>query len=323
MEKTFIKQVNIAPLFRKLGLEMADHIISEAPEMYPFKGRVEDNWAYYTGAAFLKLRTVLEQEQATVKNFSIVGIGSGVEGVAALKIFHLGIENLTITDIDKITAQGAADNIGPQRANIIPLVGSFAEPLAALPFKQDIIFGNVPNLPSAENQQLNSGEDKGTFIPVTSYEDYHVPRKYQQWALAAQYAYLQSAKQVLAKNGSVFTELGGRIPLDLVKELFVDCNLKISEVLVGFKEQTEALIDFEGYHRLEQAYGVKFDFYLYKESADLMEKYGITNPTSVVSGEQLKLLLQTFRVNAGQALELFNRGISVGHTVHIFRGQPL
>lgn len=323
MSNPIIKQINIAPLFHQLGLDVSDYQICEIPEMYPFKQRVEDNWAYYTAAAFIELRPLLQKEQAPFKNLAIVGIGSGVEGIAALKVFQSDMKNLVLTDIDKVIAQGAVDNIGLQRVNVIPLVGSFAEPLAALPFKLDFIFGNVPNLPSADNQKLDLGEDKGTFVPVDSYQNYHVPRKYQQWALASQYAYLQSAKEALAVGGSVFTELGGRIPLNLVLELFADCNLKMSEVLAGFKEQTEALIDFQGYHKLEKIYGVNFDFYLYEDSVSLMNRYGIANPAAAVSGEQLKLLLQPFKINAGQALELYKQGIKVGHTVHIFRGQHL
>lgn len=319
MEKPAVKQINISPLFRKCGLNTPDYVIHESPDMYPFKNKLDDNWAYYTIAAFLRLGSILQ----SVVNLAIIGIGSGVEGIAALKIFQSSIKNLVVTDIDKDIVYGAAGNIEPVGVNIIPLVGSFAEPLAVLPFKQDFIYGNIPNLPSGENQKLESGEDRGTFVASAAYDKYHVPKKYEQWALASQYAYLQSAKQVLGKQGSVFTELGGRIPLCLVSELFADCGLKISEVLVGFKEQTEALIDFEGYHKLEKNYGISFDFYLYKESLALMEKRSIVNSTFAVSGEQLKLLLKPLRVNAGQALELYRSGIAVGHTVHIFRGQHL
>ncbi|MBI4360120.1 MAG: hypothetical protein HY564_03435, partial [Candidatus Jacksonbacteria bacterium] len=184
----------------------------------------------------------------------------------------------------------------------------------------DLIYGNIPNLPSAEDIDLSLGAEKGTFVPATLYQGYNPPQELIDWAMGSQFAYLQSAKRVLPTGGSVITALGGRMPLNLVRELFASCELKLDEVITGFKEQTEALINFQGYHQLEQEYGVSFEFYLYQQAINLMKDKGVANPSSQISGEKLKRLLEPFKVSAGKALELYNQKVPVGHTVHFFRG---
>lgn len=113
------------------------------------------------------------------------------------------------------------------------------------------------------------------------------------------------------------------MPLSLVTELFRSCGLSVQEILVGFKEQTEAYEDFVGYHALEREYGVTFEFYRYQESMQRLQERNIINPTHLMPGEAIKKLLRPFQVTAGEALNLFQKGIPIGHTVHLFRGLPL
>lgn len=317
------KIINLQPFFQKLNLTLPDFEVIETPAMYPHKDKVEDNWIYYTAAAF----KILKSQAIPVEKIALIGIGSGVEGIAALNIFQPSIQSLAIVDTEHDIVSGAMSNlrllIKQTGVELTALVGSLAEPLKVLPFKLDLIYGNIPNLPAADGKLLASGADKGTFMRPELFNKYLPPRQYIKWALGTQYAYLQSGSSILSKGGSILTELGGRVPFSIIKQLFTDCNLEFTEILVGFKEQAEALADFEGYHKFEKLYAVEFDFYLLDESKAAMAKYGVGNPTSAISGEKLKSLLEPFKVNAGQALELFHRGILVGHTVHIFRGQRL
>ena len=152
------------------------------------------------------------------------------------------------------------------------------------------------------------------------YEGYNPPEKFVRWALGAQFAYLSSAKEVIRPGGTIITELGGRVPLQLVRDLFQELDLEFQEIVTGFKEQTEALIDFQGYHRLEKQYGVEFEFYLYQKSFALLKQEQIKNPTAEFSADQIKTLLAPHKVSAKKALELFRQDVAVGHTVHLFRG---
>jgi hypothetical protein len=175
-------------------------------------------------------------------------------------------------------------------------------------------------LPTTGYDDISKGAERGTFISPSAYEASMPPEIFSRWALAAQFAYLQGAKRILALGGSVITELGGRLPISVIQELFKELGLGFQEIIVGFKVQTEAFIDFQGYQRFEKEYGTSFEFYLYKESKALLESKGISNPSSDVSGEEVKEWLKPFKVSAGEALNLYQKNIHVGHTVHVLRG---
>lgn len=317
------KKINLSSFLEEVGLTGENVEIFESPGMYPHKERAEDNWSYFTAWGFRWLYKILTDEGKTVNNLSIVGIGSGVEGILAGKIFQPKLKTLVITDIDREVVSGALQNIQNTMLGhtaVTPLIGSFCEPIARANMYVDLIFGNIPNLPASGAEDLSLGAEKGTFVPSLLYNGYKPSVKFISWALGSQFAYLQSAYKVLPVGGSVVTALGGRMPISVVEELFSSCNFRLEDVLVGFKEQTEALIDFQGYHRLEQEHGVSFEFYVYRDAIELMEKNGIKNPSSEISGKELKVLLEPFKISAGESLSLHERKISVGHTVHLFRG---
>ncbi len=318
------KKIDLAPLFKKCGIDLPMATIMETEGMYPYKLHVEHNWAYFTTAGFQALAKTFLTEQKRCENVGIVGIGSGVEGIAALCIFQDQIRRLIISDVDEGILQGALSNLIDISQNshvqLTPVVGSFCEPIKTLGVGLDLVHANIPNLPADDLEDLSKGAEKGTFLPASLYEGYAPPEKFVSWALGAQFAYLSSAKEIVSEGGSIITELGGRIPIQLVRDLFEEVGLELQEVVTGFKEQTEALMDFLGYHRLEKQYGIEFEFYLCKESFALLEQRGIKNPTSEVSADEIKSLLEPYKISAGKALELYRDGIAVGHTVHLFRG---
>ncbi|PIN74555.1 hypothetical protein COV18_06670 [Candidatus Woesearchaeota archaeon CG10_big_fil_rev_8_21_14_0_10_37_12] len=318
------KKVNITPLFQQAGIETGRIEIIETEGMYPYKEKIEDNWAFYTAVACKELTRIFASEHKIIKDAAIVGICSGVEAIALVHLFKDQLKNVIVTDVDAEILKGTIFNLNNslEKNNIdfIPLVGSFCEPIEKTDYLVDFVHANIPNLPASGEEDLTKGAEKGTFLKSELYDKYQPPEKFVGWALAAQYAYLQSAKKITKQNGSIITELGGRIPMNLVEELFDECGLQLQEVLVGFKEQTEALIDFIGYSKLEKEYGTSFDFYSYEESKKVLEEHKITNPTTEKSGKEIKELLAPYKVSATEALELHKQGVAVGHTVHVFRG---
>jgi methylase of polypeptide subunit release factors len=318
------KKVDVAPLMRKAGFSVEELSIVETEGMYPYKKKIEDNWAYYTAVGFERLKELLRQEGKKAETVAIVGIGSGVEGIAAAHVFKDEIKRLIITDVDEGISEGAMHNlrnaVPDKNLEMISLVGSFCEPIEKAGCKVDFVHGNIPNLPATGLEDLSRGAEKGTFLLSATYEGYHPPREFLGWALGAQFAYLKSAKKVLAPGGSVVTELGGRVPLGMFEKLFDSCGLGLQEVIVGFKEQTEALIDFEGYHRLEMEFGTSFEFYLYDESRALLEKNGIENPSFKITASEMKKLLEPYKISAGDAVAMHHKNIPVGHPVLLLRG---
>ncbi len=321
------KVIDIAPLFAASGIPSGKIEIVETPGMYPYKEEIEKNWAYYTAVGYRHFKEVLKKENKKIKNIAIVGIGSGVEGIVMLKVFGSELRQLIITDVDEEVTEGAVQNLGalPKEHNVavFPLVGSFCEPIEQKGCTVDCVHGNIPNLPSTGEEDLNQGAEKGTFLEEESFQKYNPPKKLIAYALGSQYAYLQSASRVLNSGGSVVTELGGRMPWDVIQELFDSCGLRMQEIVVGFKEQTEALIDFQGYHRIEKMFGSIFEFYRYEESKKMLRSKGFENPTWKMSGQEMKQLLAPYAVSAGEALELYSKGIAVGHTLHLLRGQKI
>lgn len=318
------KKVNIVPLFKKANIKTGRLEIIETEGMYPYKKNIEENWAFFTAVGMKHLKEIFDKEKRKVDSAGIVGICSGVEAIALKLIFKDDVKHMIVTDIDKEILKGTMYNlkntIGDSKMRITPLVGSFCEPIEKEGLFVDFVHANIPNLPSTGKEDLTKGAEKGTFLDSSLYTKYNPPKKFVRWAMGAQYAYVQSAKKVLKKGGSVITELGGRIPLGLVRDLFDECGLTMEEIIVGFKEQTEALIDFIGYSKFEEEYGVSFEFYLYDESKKLLEEKNIKYPTFHMKGEEIKALLAPYKITSKKALELYKKGIPIGHTVHLFRG---
>lgn len=318
------KRVDITPLFEKCDIPTGHLEITETSGMYPYKEKIEDNWAYYTAMGMKRFKKILDREKKTVEKIGIVGICSGVEGIAVTHIFKDSLKRLIVTDIDDEILRGTVINIGNASKNtevhVVPLVGSFCEPIEQSGEMVDFVHANIPNLPARGNEDLTKGAEKGTFLPHQLYDTYHPPQEFVGWALAAQYAYLTSAKKVIPAGGSIITELGGRVPMGMVHTLFDQCGLRMEEVVVGFKEQTEALIDFEGYHALEKEYGTQFEFYEYEKSQQRLAAEGLANPTHELTGDEVKEMLTPFKVSAGEALKMYHQSIPIGHTVHLFRG---
>lgn len=318
------KRVDITPLFQKAGIATGKLEIIETQGMYPYKEKIEDNWAYFTAVGIKKFKEMLDRENKKVYKIGIVGICSGVEGIAVVQIFKDTLRELIVTDIDDEILQGTVINISHASQNtnvtVLPVMGSFCEPIERAGAMVDFVHANIPNLPAHGDEDLTKGAEKGTFLPEQLYDVYNPPNEFVGWALAAQYAYLQSAKKIIPSGGSVITELGGRVPMPIVQKLFAACDLHLEEIIVSFKEQTEALIDFKGYHALEEQYGTAFEFYRYIESKKILAEHDLSEPTSTVSATEIKSLLEPYKVTAGEALNLYQQNIPVGHTVHLFRG---
>lgn len=323
------REIDVKPLFKKVGIDARGmKPLVETPKMYPFKtvGDLRQNWSYFMTLGLTVLNQKMKQEESKPPHtMGIIGIGNGIEGVAAAKIFGESLRRLVVTDVKSEILTGALlnirRNIDTTKLQVTGLVGSFAEPLEAEGIQVDLLAGNVPNLPSEEDQELITGADHGTFMPREWYEKYQPPEKFGKWALGTQYAYLKSAARVMNKGGSALTLVGGRFPLALTDELFHEADFDdVNEVISGYKEQTEPEPDFLGYSQFEDAFGVSFDFYPHAWAEETLRRENIGNPTRVHNAAKIKSVLQEQRKSAKDALSLYHQGVPSGHTVHLLRG---
>lgn len=314
------KLVDISSLLSALEISEDFVGIKEIPGMYPHKPVLRENWTYYSGYSFIYLREELAAENRSPASIALVGIGSGVEGIIAGKVFCDSLKQLIITDVSQEIVAGAVDNIRsviPEHIEIIPLVGLYCEPLVAAGLTVDLVYGNIPNLP-AIGRDLSRWPERGAFIPSALFEKYNPDPKFIKWALGSQFAFLESAKEVIGVGGSVITALGGRVPWAIIEDLFSHSGLKLEEVVTGFKKQDEAMINFQGYYCLEKEFGVEFEFYPLEGMNQLFRKQKWHNPDAI-SGARIKELLAGHNISANDALGSFGN-LPIGHTVHILRG---
>ncbi|HLD08166.1 MAG TPA: hypothetical protein VJB60_03810 [Candidatus Peribacterales bacterium] len=325
------KEINVCPMFDGLGISTRGlQPIVQTPGMYPYKeqGDVRKNWSYFMSYGLTALRQDFTQRSVpNPRIMALTGIGNGLEGIAAARIFPDSLRRLHVIDVDQEILRGALHNIRRNvettHLEIIGHVGSFFEPIEGDGAVIDLAAGNVPNLPSEEDQKLITGSDKGTFMPREWFERYLPPEIFLKWALGTQYAFLMSASKVVRKEGSAMTLVGGRFPLPLAKDLFTQTGYeRPEEVICGFKQQTEPTPDYRGYSAFEQASDdVRFDFYLYENAQKRLAQSNIGNPTRIHTGSKIKSTLEDLKVSAQQALEVHSRGTTLfGHTVHLFRG---
>lgn len=322
-ESNPLSRISIERLMLACGLSSVVREIDQSPAAYPVKDSVEENWSFFSILALRKLAVVRRRRSFGSGTVAIVGIGSGVEGIAAVEIFGGSAQRLVITDVAAPVVRLAAENILPSvsrtKMQLRALVGSLCEPLSRAAFAPDVICGNIPNLPVPAGVSLDFGEERGTFHDPADVRHAAVPVELERWALSAQLAFLESAGRVLAPNGCVVAMLGGRMPWDVIEGLFDYAGFALTELITGYKVQSEALIDFEGYARFEERFGVTFEFYRSSWVWEQLRSIGQANPLQM-GGRELKRLLAPAKVSATEAVTLHAQGIAIGHTVHALCG---
>lgn len=308
---------DVSDFFLRTGLKSSVSCIQETPDMYPFKNEIEQNWSYFSALTFAKLGLL---KHFKPRSMAIIGIGNGLEGIAAVTAFP-SLKKLFISDVEEKVTLGAYQNISQcvKEIEITTLNGSLCEPLIKADQKVDLVFANIPNLLTDNIGDDDLGESRGTFIQANLLDRYFVPFDFSSWALGGQYALLKSAKQILRPAGSLITALGGRVPFPLIADLFSSCGYSFHEELIGFKLQTETLIDLEGYASLESQFGVQFTFYQYENALRLLNDVGFASASDSISGQELSKILAPSKLSASKALKEFKSGKTIGHIVLLLR----
>ena len=179
------------------------------------------------------------------------------------------------------------------------------------------MYGNLPNLPS-DSDDLSEGLKLSSLYKREN-SGLTMPSYIAGYLLEMQRLFLDSAKFVLNPGGSVLPIIGGRVPYELFPGMFAEAGLNLEELCSGFKRQTEPDVVIPEYAGAERD-GIIFSFYPFSEAKEHLKKLGIENPTARIGGMELSSALRDYRVSAREALNLYTKGIEVGHTVHFFRG---
>ncbi len=312
---------DVSSLFQESGIDKKV-VVTTNEHMYTLKDDIEDNWLFYTFFGFRELNNRLIQEGKTPKRVAIIGTGNGVDALGTYFLID-GVEELLITDIDPRVMDFSLENIQKNifgnnpRPIVQSFVGDLCKPISERALKVDLLYGNLPNLPS-DSEDL-SGGFKLSSLYRRENSGLRTPSYMREYLLEMQSLFLDSAKAILNPGGSVLPIIGGRVPYELFPKMFEEAGLNLEELCSGFKRQTEPDVVIPEYAGAEKD-GIIFSFYPFTEVKKHLKKLGISNPTTRIDGMELSGALRDYSVSAREALNLYREGIEMGHTVHFFRG---
>ena len=201
------------------------------------------------------------------------------------------------------------------------LCGSLVEPLQWEGVRADIIYENLPNLPSPidADSLYSEGATAASFYPILDSEQAKLG---EGTFLELHESFLQKARSVLRPNGSVVCAIGGRVEWRKIHELFLR-NRYYSEILTYLlKPQEQANECLPVYAAAEGSHA--FSFYPFERACKLMDDCGHSGindevvPESTI--EKIERLLLPLKISASEAMRLSQRGEMVGHLAYLIRG---
>lgn len=281
-----------------------------------YVSNIEDprnHWLYYAFRGF----EVLKKRNISLEHFVTIATGPGIDAIGAMEI--LKPDRITVTDLVPAAIARAKENITRYqiRSKKIPvsyLIGNLCEPLGD--DKADVIYANIPNIPiqPEKRSKLMDGITAATFFDPNTVKD--IPQQLNRYLLALQYTFLLQAKRNLRTGGRAVINLGVRVPINMVKELFNRAGYEYEVLFFGFKVQTEPLDTIPGYARHEKD-EVSFSYYPYGKTI-----IKLTQEKSTQNLNELIAVLKPLRVSANKALQLVRRGEKVGHIVAVLSAKP-
>ncbi|MFH1440274.1 MAG: hypothetical protein ABIG89_06910 [Candidatus Woesearchaeota archaeon] len=316
------------------GQENYPVLIREADGMYPLKDDIWDNWLSFAYLAFEEFAKKCFQERKRIESFASVGSSNGADAIGALFAFR-DLERIIVTDTDEYIVKWARYNVQGYANGVVVegRTGNLCEPLdKVLKDKTkgiDVIYENLPNLPYLNIHDMTNGlnRSRGSNFDISTIRYYlcgklsnHIGWKIRAYLLESHLALLNSAKNVLNTGGSVICAIGGRMPLFIIEEMIRIAGYRPTELIAGFKKQTEPEEVLCGYAYTEEVlYGsteskkvldgytqtetdgikhksietsfktdiIKFEFYDYEKAVPLLNNW--QGGTGILSNNEMKI----------------------------------
>lgn len=270
----------------------------------------KDSWLHGAFLAFQKLK----EQGVSPESFATIGTGSGVDSIGASIVFKL--REIYQTDIHPNVIQIAQENAQacvPNITKVQTLLGDLCAPLIERGIHVDLLYANIPNIPS-ENPVLGGKVSSSRFQIQDMNE---CPKIFEKWLLVLQYAFLKQAHDVLTSEGIVLVAIGDRVPCEIMQELFEFTGYASSELVNEYKLQTETEEIVTGYADQEDRENIEFDFYDHEKALSVWERECKGKNLSVT---EIKEKLKPCRLSAKQAFEEFQkRNRKIGHIYSIFK----
>lgn len=303
--------LEVGSLFKAAGIDKTG-VIDVNENNYDFDPEnPKDSWLYPSLLGFQELK----KQGFKPESFATIGTGAGLDSIGVFELFHpKKIYQIDIhPNVPEFANKNAKSLIG-DGAEIETMLGDLCEPLIQRGIKVDLVYANIPNVPSEE--PVFEKKVAASQFRIRDVED--TPELFQKWYLTLQFLFLKQAKQILNPGGVVINAVGPRVPYDVLKQIYPANGYSATELVSLYKIQSEPEDTLAGYARGEQEHGVEFEFYDHERAwpfwqSELDGKKHWTTP-------ELKEALKQFRISAAQANEAFEKhGKQAGHICSIFK----
>lgn len=308
---------DVSSLFKTIGLTSKIVITTTANTYEVDPNSPEDNWLYPAFVGFKKLKQKLIEENKDTACFVTIGSGQGLDAIGAHHL--LQPTKIVLTDVHPAVIPIAKHNYLKNIKNKTDLEaydGNLCEPLRQHNIIADIIYANLPNIPFDGPDPPLTGQLSSTFFSQQWVKPCSLILK--RYLLNLQNTFLSEAYASLTPGGSVVLNLGGRVPLWLIKKMFKDNGFQYEELFNMLKVQSQPEWVLGGYARAEEKYRVTFDFYRLDAA---FNNYGEKLTNKNLSASKFKKMLRPYRISATAGLKLLvYKHERIGHLVQIIRG---
>ena len=292
-----------------LSIEVADHAYLPKTE------DIKSDWVAYIAAPAFKL--IREKLGHDIDSFVSIGTGSGIDVLTGIEL--LGAKRVGFTDLQRSVVAAAAQNV---RSNIKETSkiefefgnGDLLQPLQNGKRNYDVIYENLPNVPLASNTKIEDKRNSGHYLEK---REEAIPEFVHEQMLDLHYLALKQARDYLAKNGAVYSTLGGRVPLNAFIKLGELAGLRSEIFTYSWKVQAEPEDVISGYAAQEKAGLGPFRFY---RAEDLQKAFAnISVKDSGKRAFEIEKALDSVKLTATAAYEAFKKGEVIGHTVAVLK----
>lgn len=308
-------------LFGRRDRTSAEIRIRVTEHTYLPAGETREGWFPNIARGLLRLAERSAQEGRPLQSYASVGIGPGLDAIAAVEA--LGVRRLALMDLHQDVVDSAKENVLRNCPSIKPddvcaFVSDLCTEMRRRDLRSDVLYENLPNIP-ADDVDLSAGVTAASFFRRAP--SLTIPNVYARHRLALHYRFLTQARECLTDTGVVVCCIGGRVPLRIVEEMFVETGYSPDVLNFEMVRQFEAAGVVGGFAQAERQERLMFRFYPYREGRAALEEIRSRNGHSIASVME-DAALQRLSISAVEAEARLAAGEDIGHLGVVWRGRP-
>ncbi len=235
-------------------IEIDDHT-------YLPEGELLSGWLPRTREAFRLLGRAVREPPTAYESVCIVGCGPGVDAVLAVELLDPTL--LVLMDLRLDVVHMAVENcrrnccVRPGK-DVIGYESDLCGALHRMGRKVELIYENLPNVPALKGLSLDHSALTASFYDNSKYAP--IPEEYERLMLGLHYRFLVEARECLQPGGRVITCIGGRVPFEAIKAMFLTLGYRPRVLVTDIVQQFEGERLLPQYSYIEQQNGMKFRF---------------------------------------------------------------